>query len=99
MKIKITVLDVLLKKDLWAEYIAEPPQACPFFTIGDEFLIEEFAMPKGFCTWAWQDLFYVFYSLWKGGTSVPWYKEHGVSIVSCTDGLRPVTFKIERVNE
>lgn len=97
MKIKITVLSVELKDDLWTEYIAVPPEKCPYFQVGGEFVVEEFQMPSGFCPWAWQDIFYVFYSIWKGGTSVPWYKSDGVSVVCCSDGLRPVTFRLERM--
>jgi uncharacterized repeat protein (TIGR04076 family) len=99
MKVKITVLAVDFKADLWDAYITEPPATCPYFTVGQSFMIEEFAMPEGFCTWAWNDIFYAFHSVWVGGDSYPWYKEHGVSVVCCTDATRPVTFKIERVDD
>ncbi|RLB26553.1 MAG: TIGR04076 family protein, partial [Deltaproteobacteria bacterium] len=29
----------------------------------------------------------------------PWLKQKGVAIACCTDGLRPVIFKLERIED
>ena len=31
------------------------------------------------------------------GGNMPWLKEKGTTITCCTDGLRPVIFKLERM--
>jgi uncharacterized repeat protein (TIGR04076 family) len=33
------------------------------------------------------------------GADLPWPKTPGTAIACCTDGLRPVTLKIERIEE
>ncbi len=52
-------------------------------------------MPEGFCTWAWNDIYKVVLTLRFNG-DFPWYEERGVMICCCTDGLRPVIFRVER---
>jgi uncharacterized repeat protein (TIGR04076 family) len=70
----------------------------PLFNIGDEFIVENLNMPKGFCSWAWADIQRDITALALGG-NFPWIKDEGVMISCCTDGLRPVVFKLERVGE
>jgi uncharacterized repeat protein (TIGR04076 family) len=53
-------------------------------------------MPEGFCTWAWDDITKDVETLRFHG-NFQWFEEPGVSVNCCTDGLRPVVFKIERV--
>jgi len=53
-------------------------------------------MPEGFCTSAWNDIYPSVRVLAFGGNA-PWYKEKGVAVECCTDGLRPVIFKLERI--
>ena len=96
-KLKIGVLSVIVNNELALEYCGKQIEPCPYFRVGQEFIIEEFDKPKDFCPWAWQDIFYMVHTLWNGGTFCPWYKEAGIVIGSCTDGIRPVTFKIERI--
>lgn len=101
---RITVLKKMCNQDLVCEYKyvsinareeSEPP--CGFFEEGQEFLLEDPDMPKGFCSWAWadiqRDVFYVMY-----GSDIPGMRQRGTAIVCCTDGLRPVVFKIERLD-
>jgi uncharacterized repeat protein (TIGR04076 family) len=33
------------------------------------------------------------------GGSYPWFKDKGVTLSCCNDGLRPVIFKLERVED
>ena len=93
--VKITVLKRLVLSDL-DKYKKEPSVACALFKDGQEFISEGIQMPEGFCTSAWQSIYHNIRTLSFGG-NLPWYKEKGVNISCCTDGLRPVIFKIERI--
>ncbi|MHA2085828.1 MAG: TIGR04076 family protein [Candidatus Thorarchaeota archaeon] len=53
-------------------------------------------MPEDFCSWAWEDLRMNRYLLGFGG-DIP-DTEDGVVFVSCSDGKRPVVFKLERID-
>jgi len=54
------------------------------------------AMPPSFCSWAWADIQRDVAHLAIGG-DFPWIKQRGIMITCCTDGLRPVVFKLERI--
>jgi uncharacterized repeat protein (TIGR04076 family) len=53
-------------------------------------------MPEGFCASAWNAVYTAVRTLSFGG-NLPWYRERGVAVECCTDGLRPVVFKLERI--
>lgn len=100
-KIRITVLKKLNSKDIFGD---SPPlgknvKACPVYEVGQEFVVgEDGEMPKGFCHWAWNDLYKVVTALRYGATWEPGTKEKGAPAVHCcTDGLRPVIFNLERI--
>ncbi|MCJ7632272.1 TIGR04076 family protein [Candidatus Bathyarchaeota archaeon] len=101
-KIRITVLSRLDPKHIFGENIPINPRTgkkwelCSKFNDGQEFFVEEDEkMPEGFCSWAWHDL-YKDLSVLKYGGNFPWAKK-GESITCCTDGIRPVSFKLERI--
>jgi uncharacterized repeat protein (TIGR04076 family) len=54
------------------------------------------AMPPSFCSWAWGDIQRDVAHLAMGG-DFPWMRQRGTMITCCTDGLRPVVFKLERI--
>ena len=54
-------------------------------------------MPEGFCGWAWQDFRKDLYLLYFGGDLPDTPK--GVVYLACSDGKRPVSFKLERLEE
>jgi uncharacterized repeat protein (TIGR04076 family) len=100
-RVKITVIKMLGMSELFGSKI--PPtregyeDKCPMYKVGDEFMIDEKGnMPNGFCSWAWYDLYRDFTTIRYGG-NFNWVKEKGLNYVSCSDGLRPVIFKIERI--
>jgi uncharacterized repeat protein (TIGR04076 family) len=62
---------------------------------GTEFLVENLQKPDKFCSWAWNDLNKDVTTLSFGGDH-PW-SEKDVMYTACTDGMRPVCFKLERV--
>lgn len=53
-------------------------------------------MPQKFCAWAWADIQRDVVYLALDG-NYPWMKQNGTVLSCCTDGLRPVVFKLERM--
>ena len=97
-KVKITVLRKLNTGDIRQEYGENVEGECPAFEVGQEFVVEDLAMPNGFCPWAWADIQRDIVHLALNG-DIPWIKKKGTMISCCTDGLRPVIFKIERIED
>jgi uncharacterized repeat protein (TIGR04076 family) len=65
---------------------------------GEHFLVENIEMmPEGFCGWAWRDIYKDLAVLFFDGN---FYRpEKGAAYVSCTDGRKPVVFKLTRIEE
>jgi uncharacterized repeat protein (TIGR04076 family) len=100
--VKITVLKRTLHSELAKANSNTDVRMCEVFTEGQEF-ISKTDMPEGFCPWAWNDISRVVLALYAGGsfdqgTFKNWMKESNTMVVCCTDGLRPVSFKIERID-
>lgn len=74
---------------------------CPFFEEGQEFIVEELGeQPENFpCGWAWNDIHKITLALMSGGNFSQWLQDENTYIACCTDGIRPVVFKVERVEE
>ena len=103
-KAKITVVKKVSAKDLYGD---NPPAAydeemvtaeCNRFTEGQEFDVDSPNCPSGFCNWAFADIQRDLIHILFGGY-YPWMKEKGVAISCCTDGLRPVIFKLESIED
>ncbi|MBN2455523.1 MAG: TIGR04076 family protein [Sedimentisphaerales bacterium] len=95
-EVKITVLKKLFHQDIVDKYAFEPEQwgPCDHFTVGQEFVTSKerpWEMPKGFCCWAWADIQKLVYGMARGGQDV--------FVTCCTDGYRPVIFKLEKMQE
>lgn len=102
MKCKITVLRKMFNGDFAEKYCQESVTKCPVFQEGQEFIyshLEDGNKPTGFCEHAWNDIYSTVMTLAQKGTYLGWMKEKGTNIVCCTDGIRPVVFKIERIQE
>ena len=100
-KCKITVLKTDLNEDLAGEYCQNKVDKCPAFSEGNEF-IAGFEKPEGFCDWAWNDIHKFIAVLLSGGNFSKgycneWMKDDKTMLACCTDAVRPVTFKIERI--
>jgi len=98
-KVKITVLKKLSTKEIFGDNppMGEALEACGQFDTGQEFVVgEDGRMPEGFCHWAWNDMYKVVTTLRYGGSFSEKKKETAI-VRCCTDGLRPVIFKLERV--
>ena len=98
-RMKITVLRKTFNEDLAAEYCGAGVTVCARFEEGQEFVLEGLKPPEDFCAWAWNDLHKVVLALNSGGGFAPFMKEDNQLISCCTDGIRPVFFKIERVED
>ena len=94
--VKITVVEMMepkIFKELAADHMT--PQ-CTRVKVGQEFISTSMDMPEGFCSWAWADVQRDVIHLATGG-EFPWIKTKGKMVSACTDGLRPVIFKLERI--
>jgi uncharacterized repeat protein (TIGR04076 family) len=100
-RIKITVIKKLSAKEVYGrplpELADEVPPYCDRLDVGKEFVVDESgAMPAGFCTWAWHDIYPAVTGLRFGG-NFTWMKKEGMIYSCCSDGARPVFFKLERM--
>lgn len=99
-KVRITVLRRFAPDEVFRNSPVTPVgalEACELFRDGQEFIVEDVGkMPQGFCTSAWNTIYSNLRTLAFGG-NLPWYKERGVLVSCCSDGLRPVVFKLERI--
>ena len=93
-KVKITVMKRLLHKELLEEYCESIWEPCERLKEGQEFVSEGVNMPAGFCSWAWTDIQKYVMTLARGGNFRG--VKPGMFITCCTDGFRPVIFKLER---
>ncbi len=100
VKCKITVLRRMFNEDFAKKYCQEEVTLCPVFSDGQEFIYDHYgdgSKPKGFCEHAWHGIYQTVMILSCNGTMKGWMKEEKSNIVCCTDGIRPVVFKIERI--
>ena len=97
---KITVVKRSINQDLIDAYVSETREnfgKCQVYDDGHEIIIENFPLkPDGFCDWAWADIHRDVVAVMFGG-SYPWIQEPRTAITCCTDGLRPVIFKVEMI--
>jgi uncharacterized repeat protein (TIGR04076 family) len=100
---KITVLKTTLQPEIAEEYCQADVSTCPCFEEGQEF-ITGLEKPENFCDWAWNDILRFVSVLLTGGNFSEgifqgWMANHETMIACCTDGVRPVIFKLERVED
>lgn len=88
--VKITVLSRTLNEEWNREFRNQPGSLCNVFSDGQEFIVESpWSMPEGFCHWAWADIRTFIHLVNEG--------RYDTFVSCCTDGFRPVFFKIERI--
>lgn len=100
--VKITVIRKEFFPELADRYLTEGKTvgACPLLEVGDSFVFSGGAvMPKGFCPWAWHDIYGSASALAAGATYTPWNNRDGQPIVCCTDGIRPVVFDLRALGD
>ena len=94
--VRITVLKKHFHQDFVDKYAANPEgwTECERLEVGQEFTTSKetpWEMPQGFCGWAWADIQKLVYGIARGGQEM--------FVTCCTDGYRPVIFKVEKVKE
>ena len=95
-KCKITVLKCSFNEDLAKEYCGREATPCQLFEEGQEFIVDHVEkMPEGFCGWAWRDIYKDLSVLYFNGNFNG--HEEGTQHTSCSDGRKPVCFKMERI--
>ncbi len=102
MKVKITVLRKMYNEDYARQYTQTIAPKCESFEEGQVFVVENMVRPPDdFCAWAWVDLQRSIQTLMRGGTfkDTGWMKEDNMLITCCSDGIRPVVFKLEQLAE
>ena len=100
--VRITVLRREFYPDLAEAYLSEGASAgaCPLQAVGDVFLYTGGAeKPEGLCPWAWLTLYNKVNTLSSAGFENGWYKGGRTRIDCCTDGVRPVIFRVEALDE
>lgn len=104
-RVKITVLKRVDPSVIFDGDVPNMPgtnrkySVCTAFEDGKEFIVElNGEKPEGFCGWAWRDVYKDISVLRFGGDFTPWVEE-GKAITCCTDGIRPVSFVLERLKE
>ena len=97
---------VVIRKEFYPEfadrYLTDGREVgpCSLMNVGDEFLYEGNAeMPNGLCPWAWIDIYRGVNALSADATYTSWNNQDGMQILCCTDGIRPVVFKLVAVNK
>lgn len=103
-RVKVTVLKRVDPKIIFDGNVPNKPGTDEPYPIchheeGTEWIVEtNGAMPDGFCSWAWRDLYKDIVVLQRGGDFDPWVNK-GEMYTSCSDGIRPVSFKLERLDD
>ena len=103
-KIQITVVKRAFHADLQDAHLdcdAYPQSSgpCEVMTEGDTFFMDGVypERPEEFrCHDAWIDIQRAVASIMYGG-DLPWIKQSGTAVASCCDGMRPVSFRIDRI--
>ena len=92
----ITVLKKLYLDELINVYSTRDYPDCDRLKEGQVFIVHDLSkMPEGFCDWAWHNIEREMQSA-MDGIQLPWVTKPNTFIACCTDGLRPVIFKLER---
>ncbi|MHA2157209.1 MAG: TIGR04076 family protein [Candidatus Hodarchaeales archaeon] len=100
VKCKITVLKKTIHQELADEYCKTKTGICTRFEEGDMYIADNStSMPEGFCGYAWIDLHRLILVLMNDGNFGTWMKDENSMIACCTDGIRPVVFKLERIED
>ena len=101
-KMKVTVLRRMANPDFAEQYCKRADVTlCPLFTEGQEFVVDEsFGCPENFpCSGAWNSMSLGMEMLMLGLNYPNWMKDEKTLIQCCTDGIRPVVFKLERIED
>ncbi len=87
--VRITVLKHAVQQDM-QKYTKSEIRPCTAVRDGQEFTAEQpFSKPAGMCDWAWADM--------RPMIPFVFFGRMEQTVVCCTDGFRPVFFRLERL--
>jgi uncharacterized repeat protein (TIGR04076 family) len=101
-RLKITVLERTFNEEIAEAYGSAGFKAgrgfgpCPNFRDGQSFVLDGLRKPLDFCSWAWADIHRAIRTVAFGGED-DFMKIPGSALGCCTDGMKPVIFRIERI--
>jgi len=101
-RVRITVIERTLNPEIAEEYGSAEYKSssadgrCPRFRDREALTLDGLEKPAGFCDRAWADIQGALRTVAHGGEH-SFMVSRGAAIVCCTDGIRPVVFRIERV--
>lgn len=96
--IAITVLQSGLNEALCQRYASPDIKPCPFHTVGQRMIAKGGKRPPEMCGGAWACCEKYAFALSHGLDRFQfqnWLREDKLCVLSCNDGLRPVTFLLE----
>jgi uncharacterized repeat protein (TIGR04076 family) len=104
-KVKVKVIKKFSPEDVFGENhkirtkSGKEITKCTWFKDDQEVIVENInEYPKDFpCLWAWRDMYKDIAVLYYGGDFN--HQEEGVIYTSCSDGRKPVVFRLERMKE
>ena len=99
-KCRITVMRAARYDDLIAKYENPIEHACELRE-GQTFIANGWQRPEGLCESAWESMSAFVMTLAHGGENLysGWRKNPRSAMISCNDGVRPVSFLIEALEE
>ena len=99
MKVLIKAVRQTVYDDLSAAYENPLSEPCSL-KVGQEFLSDG-TMPEGFCPAAWETIAPFAASLARGEGNLydGWMRDPLTALLSCNDGVRPMTFLLRAVPE
>jgi uncharacterized repeat protein (TIGR04076 family) len=78
--------------------IPENFSTCDIVSDNQEFIISNpYEMPENICAYAWADIRPSIIAIASGGT-FDFMKDKNSTLATCTDPIRPVIFKIEKMD-
>ena len=104
-KVRITVARLAVHEDLIDKYLNKERfpdgfAACDLWQEGQDFITEDWPnKPDDFpCDWAWTDI-QRDVAMVMFGANPWWMASEGATMTCCSDGFRPVSFLVERIDE
>lgn len=102
-KVQITVLERTFNREIAEAFGSDGFKRgrgfgpCPNFRDGQTFVLDGLGKPDRFCSSAWADIHGIVRTVAFGGEQAS-VRTHNAAIACCTDGMKPVVFKLELVD-
>ena len=102
VKLKITVIKKFSPEDVFGHEMIrqDTGKVIPICSMkkGKDYIVEDiYKMPEDFCPRVWHDTHDLITLFFYGGDME--YPEPGITYITCNDGVRPVVFKYEKIEE